>query len=91
MLRNNSLDRPVVIREETLRNAVKARPGLVLHANIFASSEKNAELDQAMLLLSKFPKVTVVFASATRATLATIKAVRESGLVGKVKVVGFGT
>lgn len=91
LLRNNSLDRTVMIREETFREALKARPKLTLHANIFASSEKNAEGEQAALLLSKYPNTTVVFASASRATMAMIKAVREAGLTGKVKVVGFGT
>lgn len=91
LLRNNSLDRTVVIREETFREALKARPKLNLHANIFASSERNSEGEQAMLLLSKYPGTTAVFASASRATMAIIKAVRDNNLVGKVKVVGFGT
>ncbi len=91
MLRNNSLDRTVLTREETFREGLKARPNLTLHANIFASSERNSEGDQATLLLNKFPKTAVVFASASRGTMAMIKAVRDSGLTGKVKVVGFGT
>ena len=74
-----------------MREAMKARSNLTLHANIFASSERNAEGDQAMLLLNKYPNTTIIFASATRATLATITAVREKRLLGEVKVVGFGT
>lgn len=91
MLRNNSLDRPVLLREQTLRQAVQGRSGLVFHGDIFASSEKGSEEQQAHLLLSRYPNTKVVFASATRGTLATIKVVRDQGLVGKVKVVGFGT
>lgn len=91
LLRNNSLDRPVLLREQTLREKVQARGGLVLHADIFASSGKDSEYDQALLLLTMYPKTKLVFASATRGTLAMVKAVREKGLVGKVKVIGFGT
>lgn len=91
LLRNNSLDRPVLLREQALRQAVQSRSGLVLHADVFASSEKNQEDQQAQLLLSQHPKVKAVFASATRGTLSTIRAIRQSGLVGQVKVVGFGT
>ncbi|WP_044891834.1 sugar ABC transporter substrate-binding protein [Opitutus terrae] len=91
LLRNNSLDRPVLLREQALRQAVQSRSGLVLHADVFASSEKNQEDQQAQLLLTQHPKIKAVFASATRGTLSTIRAIRQSGLVGKVKVVGFGT
>ncbi len=91
LLRNNSLDRTVLAREEKLREAVKARPGLILHNDIFASSEKDSEDERAVLLLAKYPKTSVVFASATRGTMATIRAIRAKGLVGKVRVVGFGT
>lgn len=91
LLRNNGVDRTVMIREERLREAVRTRPGLVLHSDIYANSEKDSEDERALLLLNKYPKVTTVFASATRGTLATVKAVREKGLTGKVKVVGFGT
>jgi ribose transport system substrate-binding protein len=91
ILRNNSLDRPVLLREQAVRDAVQSRSALVLRADIFASSEKDSEEAQAQLLLTKYPNVKLVFASATRGTLATIKAVREKRLVGKVRVVGFGT
>lgn len=91
ILRNNSLDRPVLLREQAVREAVQGRSGLVLRADIFASSEKDSEEAQAQLLLTKYPNARVVFASATRGTLATIKAIRAKQLVGKVRVVGFGT
>lgn len=91
LLRNNSLDRTVITREETLKQALRLRPGVTLHADVFASSEKDSEDERALVMLAKHPKITAVFASATRGTLSTIKAIREKGLVGKVKVVGFGT
>lgn len=91
VLRNNSVDRPVLIRERTVLDAIKARGKVVLHADIYASTEKDSEEERALLLLEKYPQTKVIFASATRGTLATIKAVRAKGLVGKVKVVGFGT
>jgi ribose transport system substrate-binding protein len=91
LLRNNSVDRTVIAREEKVRDGLKGRPALVCHSDIFASSEKDTEDEQALRLLTKYPKVTTVFASASRGTMAMIKAVREKGLVGHVKVVGFGT
>lgn len=91
ILRNNGVDRTVLIREETVRQALKARPGVIVHADIFASSEKDSEDERATVMLEKYPKVVAVFASATRGTLSTVKAVRAKKMVGKVKVVGFGT
>jgi len=89
VLRNNSIDRTVLEREKKVFDALKSVK-VVLHADIFASSEKDTEEDQARLLFTKYPNTRAVFASATRGTLATIKAIREKGLVGKVQVVGFG-
>jgi ribose transport system substrate-binding protein len=89
VLRNNGIDRTVLEREKIVFDALKSVK-VVLHAEIYASSEKDTEEDQARLLLTKYPNTTAVFASATRGTLATIKVIREKGLVGKVKVVGFG-
>ncbi len=91
ILKNNSVDRTVLTREETVKQALRARPGVIVHADIFASSEKDTEDERAMVMLEKYPKVVAVFASATRGTLSTVKAVRAKALVGKVKVVGFGT
>jgi ribose transport system substrate-binding protein len=89
LLRNNSIDRPVLIRERTVMDALKSRK-VTLHADIFASTEKDSEEQRALLLLERHPNVKIVFASATRGTLAVIKAVRAKNLVGKVKVIGFG-
>jgi ribose transport system substrate-binding protein len=89
VLRNNSVDLTVLEREKKVFDALK-NVKVVLHADIFASSEKDTEEDQARLLFTKYPHIRAVFASATRGTLATIKAIREKGLVGQVQVVGFG-
>ncbi|HTZ19879.1 MAG TPA: substrate-binding domain-containing protein [Opitutaceae bacterium] len=89
VLRNNGIDRTVLEREKKAFDALKSVK-VVLHADIYASSEKDTEEDQARLLLAKYPNTKAVFVSATRGTLAMIKAIREKGLVGKVQVVGFG-
>ncbi len=89
VLRNNSIDRTVMEREKKAFDALKSVK-VVLHADIFASSEKDTEEDKVRLLLTKYPNTKVIFASATRGTLAVIKVIREKELVGKVKVVGFG-
>ena len=91
LLRNNSVDRTVITRETTLREALKAKSNVTFHGDIYASSEKDSEDERAVVLLTKYPGTKAVFASATRGTLSTIKAVRAKGLVGKVHVVGFGT
>lgn len=92
LLRNNSLDRTVIERERKFFAIMKVlRPSAVLHSEVYASSEKDSEVEQVRLLLGKHPGTKAIFASATRGTLATVKVARENGLAGKIKIVGFGT
>lgn len=92
ILRNNGLDRPVLERERKFFDVMKeTHSNLILHGDIYASSEKDSEEDRARMLLEKYPNSKAVFASATRGTLALIKVAREKNLVGKIKIVGFGT
>jgi ribose transport system substrate-binding protein len=92
ILRNNGLDRPVLERERKFFEVMKeTHSNLILHGDIYASSEKDSEEDRARLLIEKYPNSNAIFASATRGTLAVLKVAREKKLVGKLKVVGFGT
>src|SRR6185436_13625585 len=65
ILRNNSLDRTVIEREKKFFEVMKAaHSNVTMHADVYASSEKDTEADQARLLLEKYPHTTAIFASA---------------------------
>jgi ribose transport system substrate-binding protein len=92
VFRFNNVDRPVVERESRVIQVLRqAKPGLKLYADVYGSSEKDAEVAQARVLLNQHPKVKVVLASATVTTLAMIQVLNERRQAGKIKLVGFGT
>jgi ribose transport system substrate-binding protein len=92
VFRFNNVDRPVVEREAAVLQFLHhARPALKVYADIYGSSEKDAEEAQARVLLDQHPQVRAILASATVTTLAMVKVIDERGLSGKVKLVGFGT
>ena len=71
----------------TLREAF---PEIVVHGDIYASTEKGMEEERAALVLSKYPNTKAIFASATLGSMAMLKVLEEKGLAGKIKFVGFG-
>jgi ribose transport system substrate-binding protein len=92
VFRFNNVDRPVVEREARVIQVLRqSKPGIKLYADVYGSSEKDAEIAQARVLLDHHPQVRVVFASATVTTLAMIQVLNERGQAGKIKLVGFGT
>jgi len=68
----------------------EAYPGIVVHGEIYASSEKGVEEQRAELLLTKYPNAKAVLASGTPGTMAMLKVLQQKGLAGKIKFVGFG-
>ena len=68
----------------------EAFPEIVVHGDIYASTEKGMEEERAALVLSKYPNTKAIFASATLGTMAMLKVLQEKGLAGKIKLVGFG-
>lgn len=64
--------------------------GLVIHGDIYSSTEKGVELERAKLLLTLHPKVKAIMASSTGGTLAMMKALDDANLSGQIKLVGFG-
>jgi ribose transport system substrate-binding protein len=71
----------------TLREAY---PGIVVHGDIYASSEKGVEVERAEMLLAKYPNAKAVLASGSPGTMAMLKVLQQKGLAGKIKFVGFG-
>lgn len=72
---------------EALRSA---RPGVALHASIYASSEKGMETARANFLLTQQPTVKAILASGTPGSMAMLHVLGDHGLAGKVHFVGFG-
>jgi ribose transport system substrate-binding protein len=68
----------------------EAFPNLVLHGDIYASSEPYTEPQKAELLLTKYPATKAVLASGTPGTMAMLRLIDTRKLAGKIQFVGFG-
>jgi ribose transport system substrate-binding protein len=68
----------------------EAYPGVAVHGDIYASTEKGVEEQRAELVLTKYPNAKAVLASGTPGTMAMLKVLQQKGLAGKIKFVGFG-
>jgi ribose transport system substrate-binding protein len=72
----------------------ETRPGLVFHANVYASSEAGGEaggeLKRAAFLLQRYPKTKAILASSTPGTMGMLQVLQEKGLAGSIRFVGFG-
>lgn len=78
-------------REKLAIQSLRARsPKIVIHSDVFMNDEDKSGLAQAKLLFTKHPKIATVFTSMTVSTVAMVDALKEIGLAGKVKHVGFG-
>lgn len=65
-------------------------PNLVIHGDIYASSESGTEEQKAELLLTRYPQTKGILASSTPGTMAMLKVLQAKGLAGKIQFVGFG-
>ena len=91
ILRHNQIGGATAERESGALEALReAHPKLVIHGDIYASSEPGTEGEKVELLLAKYPAITAVFASSTQGTMAMLKEIEAEHLVGKVRLVGFG-
>ena len=61
-----------------------------IHGDIYASAEKDAEVEKANLLLKTYPATKAILASGTPGTMAMLRVLKEKKLGGAVKLVGFG-
>jgi ribose transport system substrate-binding protein len=68
----------------------EAHPGLMVHGDIYASTENGVEEERAALLLTKYPGTKAILASGTPGTMAMLKVLGQKGLAGKIQFVGFG-
>jgi len=67
-----------------------AHPKVAVHGDIYASSEKDAEVEKANLLLTTYPSTKAILASGTPGTMAMLHVLEEKKLSGTIKLVGFG-
>jgi ribose transport system substrate-binding protein len=91
ILKHNQTGGATAEREIGASDALRTlRPKLVIHGDIYASSEPGTEGEKTKLLLRKHPAISAVLASSTPGTLAMLKEIQAEGLAGKVRLVGFG-
>ena len=91
ILKHNQISGATAERERgALESLRDLHPKLVIHGDIFASSEPGTEGAKAKLLLARHPTITAVLASGTPGTLAMLAEIQAEGLVGKTRLVGFG-
>jgi ribose transport system substrate-binding protein len=67
-----------------------AHPHLVIHGDIYASSETGAEGAQAAFLLEKYPATKGIIASGSPGTMAMLKVLEQRKAAGRIKFVGGG-
>ena len=63
---------------------------VVVHGDIYASSEAGVEAERSALLLSKYPGVKAVFASGTPGSMAMLQTLSASKTPGAIKLIGCG-
>jgi ribose transport system substrate-binding protein len=67
-----------------------AHPGIVVHRDIYCGTAAGHEVEQARLLLTRYPNTKAILASSTPGTLAMLKALDETKKAGAIRFVGFG-
>jgi len=78
-------------REAGALSALRAaHPKVAVHGDIYASSERDVEVEKANLLLTTYPATKAILASGTPGTMAMLHVLQEKKLAGSVKLVGFG-
>lgn len=90
VLRHNQTSSATMDREQGAIEALRsAHPTLVLHGDVYASTDKGVEVDRAALIFDKYPKTKGIIVSGSPGTFAMIKVLRERKISG-TKFVGFG-
>lgn len=90
-LKHNQTSGATAQREAGALNALHAaQPKVAVHGDIYASSERDAEVEKATLLLSTYPMTKAILASGTPGTMAMLHVLQAKKLTGSVKLVGFG-
>jgi ribose transport system substrate-binding protein len=90
-LKHNQNSGATSLREAgALEKLRAAHPNVVLHGDIYSSTEKNVEGERAALVLSKYPKTKGIIASSTGGALAMLKLLETKNTDGSIKFIGFG-
>jgi ribose transport system substrate-binding protein len=90
-LRNTQGKGAANVRENgALGKLMSAHPLIVVHGDIYASSEAGQEEERCELLLTKYPQVKAIFASGTPGTMAMLKVLTAKKAAGSIKFVGCG-
>ncbi len=78
-------------RETGAMGALRAaHPHLVVHDDIYSSSESGVEAERCVLLLDKYPATRAILASSTQGTMAMLKLLEARKSAGSITFVGFG-
>ena len=90
LLRHSRTGGATLLRESSAYAALCAdHPSIVVHRDIFTGTD-GKELQQAQLLLQKYPGTTAVLATGTPGSMAMLQVLRARGPSNRIKFVGFG-
>ena len=92
ILRHSRTGGATLLRESSGYAAIcAAHPDhVVVHRDIYSGTVIGREIDQALLLLKKYPRTKAILASGTPGTMAMLQALQQTGRAGTIKFVGFG-
>lgn len=76
-------------REQGFKDELKKYPGLHLVATEYSQSDYNKALSVTEDILTSHPNLAGIFAANEPGALGAAQAVKERGLQGKVKIIGF--
>lgn len=92
IFRNNQGDLPVVRREDAIIQHLKQlKQGLVIRADIYASTDGADPKESAAFVLTKYPQAKAILSTGSAGTMAMFDLLQAKKLAGKVKFMGFGT
>ena len=63
---------------------------IVVHGDVYASTEAGREKERAEFLLTKYPATKAIFASGTPETMAMLQVLDEKKAGGTIKLIGCG-
>jgi ribose transport system substrate-binding protein len=90
LLRHSRTGGASLLRESSAYSALcAAHPAIVVHRDIFTGTD-GRELQQARLLLRKYPATAAVLATGTPGSMAMLQVLDAAGPGHRVKFVGFG-
>ncbi|MGQ9731533.1 MAG: ABC transporter substrate-binding protein [Candidatus Zipacnadales bacterium] len=77
------------MREEGFKKAIEANPQVKLVATLFSNSDAEEGMKAAENMLTSHPDIAGIFAANEPGAIGAAQAIKQRGLAGKVKLVGF--